>query len=138
MEIKYVTTADYNKFTSNTLDSKITLENLVNEYDLNEMIKTLATNEEIKTSATKAESKAEQDEIAKLQIFDSSLFIGQSYFDKDGIQLYLVFQPIYKTITAFSGLTSTTLEWESKGLSNEKFTPPYKANKSLSPKLIWN
>ena len=115
MEIKYVTTADYNKFTSNTLDSKITLENLVNEYDLNEMIK---------TSATKAESKAEQDEIAKLQIFDSSLFIGQSYFDNDGIQLYLVFQPIYKTITAFSGLTSTTLEWESKGLSNEKFTPP--------------
>ena len=80
MEIKYVTTADYNKFTSNTLDSKITLENLVNEYDLNEMIKTLATNEEIKTSATKAESKAGQDEIAKLQIFDSSLFIGQLFW----------------------------------------------------------
>ena len=134
MDIKYVTTAESNKFTSNTLDSKIPLENLVNESDLNEMIKTLATNEEIKTS----ESKAEQDEIAKLQIFDSSLFIGQSYFDNDGIQLYLVFQPTYKTITAFSGLTSTTLEWESKGLSNERFTPPYKANKSLSPKLIWN
>ena len=47
MGIKYVTTAESNKFTSNTLDLKIPLENLVNESDLNEMIKTLATNKEI-------------------------------------------------------------------------------------------
>ena len=25
-----------------------------------------------------------------------------------------------------------------KCLSNEKFTPPYTANKSVSPKLVWN
>ena len=38
----------------------------------------------------------------------------------------------------FSGLPYTISKWESKGLSNEKFTPPYTPNKSLSPKLIWN
>ena len=35
---KYFTTSDYNKFTSDTLDSKITPTKLVNESDLNEKI----------------------------------------------------------------------------------------------------
>ena len=42
--------------------------------------------------------------MTKLQIFDSSLFIGQIYFNNDGEQLYLIFQPIYKTITTFSDM----------------------------------
>ena len=58
-------------------------------------MKTLKTKEEIKPLATKAELKAEQDKIVKLQTYDSSLFIGQSYFSNDGAQLYLIFQPIY-------------------------------------------
>ena len=43
MENKYFTTSDYDKFTSNTLDAKITLKKLINRYDLNEKIKTLVT-----------------------------------------------------------------------------------------------
>ena len=74
MEKKYFTTSDYNQFTSNTLDAKITKKKLVNESDLNEKIKTLGTKEEIKTSATKAELKAEQDKIIKLQTYDSKSF----------------------------------------------------------------
>ena len=49
-----------------------------------------------------------------------------------------MFQPIYKTITTYSSLTYSISDWESKRLSDEKFTPPYTANKSLSPKLIRN
>ena len=45
---------------------------------------------------------------------------------------------MYKTVATFSGLASTISEWESKGLSDEKFKPPYTSSKSLSPKLIWN
>ena len=56
----------------------------------------------------------------KLQTFGSSLFIGQSYFDNDGAQLYVIFQPIYKTITTFSGLPNTISEWESNRLSKWK------------------
>ena len=111
---------------------------LVNEYDLNEKIKTLATKEEIKTLATNAELKSEQDRIVKLQVCDLSLFTFTGYFVNDGLQNYLVFQPIHKTIRTFSGLPHKVSEWESKGLSNEKFTPPYTVDKSLSPKLIWN
>ena len=31
----------------------------------------------------------------KLKIFDLSYFVGKSYFDEDGIQKYLVFQPLF-------------------------------------------
>ena len=51
-------------------------------------------------------------------------------------QLFLIFQSIYKTISTFSGLSDTNSEWESKGLSNEKIMPSYRANKGLSPKLV--
>ena len=114
MQNKYFTTSDYNKFTSNTLDAKITQKKLVNESYLNKKTKTLATTEEIKTA-----TKAEQDKIVKFQTYDLNLFIGQSYFNNDGAQVYLIFQPIYKTITTFSGLPYTFSEWESQGLSNE-------------------
>ena len=78
---KYFTTFDYNNFTNNILDEKITTKKLVNESVLNEKIKTLIANKEIKKkkkNATKAELKAEQDEIVKIQTYGLSIFIYQS------------------------------------------------------------
>ena len=70
LKTKYFTylipTSDYNKFTSNIVDTNITQKKLVNGSGLNEKIKTLATDEEIQTSATKAELKAQQDKIVKI------------------------------------------------------------------------
>ena len=43
---------------------------------MNEKIKTLETKEEIRTLTTNAESKAEQQEIVKLQIYDLSIFLS--------------------------------------------------------------
>ena len=37
-----------------------------------------------------------QNELKKLQTFDSSYFIGKNYFEEDSTQNYLVFQPIHK------------------------------------------
>ena len=37
-----------------------------------------------KTLVAKAELKTEQDKILKLQTYDLSLFIGQSYFNNNG------------------------------------------------------
>ena len=65
-----------------------------------------------------------------------SPFIGQNYFNNDGAQLFLTFQPIFKTIATFSGLSDRISEWESTGLSNEKNMLPYTTSKSLSPKLV--
>ena len=54
-------------------------------------MKTLATKKEIKILATKAKIKAEQDKMVKGQRYDLSLFIGQCYFNYDGVQHYLIF-----------------------------------------------
>ena len=70
-------------------------------------------------------------------MFDSNLFTGQSYFNNDGSQNYLILQPIYQTITTFSGLTDIISEWDSKGFSNEKFTHPFTSSKNLSQKPVW-
>ena len=86
------------------LIQKQTQKNLINEFDLNKKIKPLTIKEEIKTLAIKAELKAEQDKIVKLQTYDLSLFVGQSYFNNNGAQHYLIFQPSFKTVTTFSGL----------------------------------
>ena len=51
-----------------------------------------------KKIAAKTESKAEQDKAVKLQTYDLSLFIGQSYFVNDEVQLYLILQPLHYTL----------------------------------------
>ena len=78
----------------------------------------------IEKLATKTELKAEQDKLEKLQTYDSILFIGQSYFINDGSQNASIFQPIYNTFTMPAGFTDIIVEWESKGLWNEKNNLP--------------
>ena len=86
----------------------------------------------VKQLCTKNEEKIEN-----LQIHDSSLFIGQSYFGNDGSQNVLIFQAIYKTFKMSACLTKTIVEWESKWLSNENIEPSITVNHSFSPKLRW-
>ena len=41
-------------------------------------------------------------ELNKFKTFDSRYFIGKSYFEKDGTQNYLVFQPLTKYFEVIS------------------------------------
>ena len=78
-----------------------------------------------------------ESEVIKLQILDSSLFIGQSYFFRDGVQLYLVFQPLYYTLKTLSH-SEKVVSWKSKALSTEKLTTPFTTGNSLSPTTKWH
>ena len=64
-------------------------------------------------------------------------FFCQSYFNNNWAQLYLIFQPVCKTIKTFSCLPYTISGWESKRLSNEKLAPLFTSNRCLSLKLVW-
>ena len=61
-----------------------------------------------------------ENELKKLKTFDSNYFIGNNYFEEDGTQSYLVFQPISRY---FRINGKYILPWKSKGLSNETITP---------------
>ena len=91
---KYFITPDYKKFTNIILDEKTAAKKLFNEF------------------------KVKQDEIVKLQTYDLSLFIGQSYFVNNGAQLYLIFQVFYHTLKRL-GDTEKAISWKSNGLSAE-------------------
>ena len=77
-----------------------------------------------------------ENELNKLKTFDSSYFIGKSHFEEDGVQNYLVFQPIIRyfkvnTITNPDYVSS----WKSKGLFAESIKPPTTSDNSLAPEL---
>ena len=97
----------------------------MNRIDFHEKLKDLNK----KVTSNKTKHLLVKNEVKELQTFDSSLFIGQSYFNNDGAQLLLIFQPTFKTISTFSGLPDTISDWEPKGLSNDKIKLPYTAKK---------
>ena len=59
----------------------------------------------------------------KLQTYNLSLFIGQSYFNNDIAQLYLILQLLYYTLKRLSD-TEKVVSWKCKGLTAEKLTAP--------------
>ena len=75
----------------------------------------------------------------KLKTFDLSFFIGKNYFEEDGAQNYLVFQPMYKYFKAFSitQYLEYVSEWKSKGLSNESIKAISTSDNSLNPTLSY-
>ena len=68
------------------------------------------------------------EKMKKLQTFNLSNFSRRSYFDSDGLENYLIFQPIYNTFTRPAGDTETIIAWKS---------PPTALGISLPPKLKW-
>ena len=72
-----------------------------------------------------------------LQTFHSNFFIGQCYFNTDGSQFFLMFQPTIKACTNFFGSLDKVSGWESKELLNEEIKLPLTADKIISSKLAW-
>ena len=128
---KYITIPEFNKLTAENFAARLAQANLVGKSDIAHFVKKTDSDHKLKNSNKKFTSNKTkhlqvENELKKLQLFDSSLFIC-------GAQLYLIFQPIHKTITTFSSLPDTIPEWKSKGLSNEKIMPPYTTSKIHSP-----
>ena len=91
-----------------------------------------------KTTRNKTKHLLVENELNKLKTFDSEYFIGKSHFEEDGVQNYLVFQPIIRyfkvnTITNTDYVSS----WKSKGLSAESIKPPTTSDNSLTPALSY-
>ena len=75
-----------------------------------------------------------QKELNKLKTFDSSYFIGKSHLEEDGVQNYLIFQPLIRYFKLNSS-TGRVSSWKSKVLSAEIIEPPSTSNISISPQF---
>ena len=76
IDTKYVTIPDRNKCTNNKLDARIENKKVVNESGISLYINNSDLNEKIRTLPIKAELRTKQDEIVKLQTYDSSFFLS--------------------------------------------------------------
>ena len=90
-----------------------------------------------KITANKSKHLLVENEFNKLKAFDSSYFIGKNYFDEDGTQNYLVFQPMCKYFKVFSitQYAEYVSKWKYKGLSSESIRKISTSDNSLNPTL---
>ena len=85
-----------------------------------------------KITKNKSDHLIVNNELNKLKAFDFSYVIGKSHFEEDGVENYLVFQPVYSYFK-FVANTSFISEWISKGLSSKSIKPPTTSNNNLAP-----
>ena len=63
-----------------------------------------------------------KNKLKKLEKIDAAYFKGKKYFEEDGTQNYLVFQPMLRYFKRIAGVGSGNYIyfWKSKGLSDER------------------
>lgn len=95
------------------LDEKIKQKKLVNES--NNLVNHFDLSTKIAALAAKAELKAQQDKIEKLQTYGLSYFLGKYFFDENGFQNMLFYQPTLDTLELKKDKdTHHVLSWKSK------------------------
>ena len=129
---KYTDTSNFNALATNFFNASIAQANLITKTDFDAKLSSLNR----KITQNKTKHLLVENELNKLKTFDLNYFARKSHFEEDGVQNYLVFQPINKyfkvnTITN----TNYVLPWKSKGLSAESIKPPTISDNSLTPEL---
>ena len=79
-----------NKLVADVFNARIAQATLIAKTDFDDKLSNL--NKRITSNKTK--HILAENEFKKLKTFDSSYFIGKNYFEEDGTQNYLAFQPI--------------------------------------------
>ena len=116
---KYITTPEFNKLAAENFAAGLAQANLARKNYIANFVKKTDFDDKLKNFDKKLlqikQNILVENELKKLQRFDSSLFIGQSYFNSNRAQLYLILQPLYYTLKRLDD-TERVVLWESKGL----------------------
>ena len=128
---KYITTPEFNTLADNIFNARLAQANLVTKTDFDATL--LSLNRKI--TKYKTDHLLVQNELKKFKTFDSSYFIGKSHFEEDGVQNYLVFQPLNKYFKVITNANTKYISsWQSKGQSDETIKSPATSDNSLNPK----
>ena len=89
---KYITTPEFNISAARVFNARLAQANLMTKTDFDAKLQSL--NKKINSNKTK--DLLVENEIKELNNFHAACFSGKNFFDDDGMQNYLVFQPVYK------------------------------------------
>ena len=132
---KYITTPEFNKFSAEIFAARLAQGNLITKTDFDN--KLISLNKKINSNKTK--HLLVENKFKKLQTFDSIYFRGKSYFEEDGAENYLVFQPMYRYFKKISsvGNGKYIYFWKSKGLSDKRINSITASNYRITPELSY-
>ena len=124
---EYITTPEFNKLAADAFNARIAQANLITKTDFDARLSRLNR----KITKNIPDHVLVKNELNKLKPFDFGYFVGKSHFQEDGVQNYLVFQPVYRYFK-FIANTNHISEWISKGLSPESIKPPATSDNSIA------
>ena len=132
---KYITSSELNKLTTENITARSAQAKLIAKADFDN--KLISLNERNNSNETK--HVLVENELQKLQAFDSSYLWGKIHFEEDDTQKKLVFQPIHKYFKRIIGIGSGNYIylWKSKGFSDEDIRPITKSDYSINSKLSY-
>ena len=84
---KYLDTSEFNELAADVFNVRLAQANLITKTGFDAKLSSLNQ----KITKNKSKHLLVENELNKLKTFDSSYFIGKSYFEEDGTQNYLVF-----------------------------------------------
>ena len=92
-----------------------------------------------KITSNKTKHLLVENELKKLKTFDSIYFRGKSHFEEDGMQSYLVFQPIKRYFKMIAGVGNDRYisYWKSKGLCDERINSIKTSDYGITPYLSY-
>ena len=89
---EYIATPEFNTLAADVFNTRLAQASLMRKTDFDAKFSNLKR----KITANITKNLLIENELNKLKAFDSSYFIGKSHFEEDGIQNFLVFQPLNK------------------------------------------
>ena len=89
---KYITTPEFNNLITENFKARLAQTNLVTKTDFDTELKKISD----RVTSNKSKHLLVETELRKLEKVDPSYVRGRSHFEEDGVQNYLVFQPMYK------------------------------------------
>ena len=87
-----------------------------------------------KLTSNKSRHLQIENELKKLQKFDATYFRGKSYFEEDGTQNYLVFQPMHRYFKRIAIVDNIDF-WKSECLPDEGLNSITASSHKITPKL---
>ena len=106
---KYIDTSEFNKLAADVFNARLAQANLITKTDFDSKLLRIDRN----ITENKSKSLLDENKMNKLRTLDLSYFIGKTYFEEDGTQSYLVFQPTNKYFEVITN-TDYVSSWKSK------------------------
>ena len=116
---------------ANVFNARLAQANVITKTDFDAKLSGL--NKKITSNKTK--HLFVENQLKKIEKFDAAYFRGKNYFEEDGRQNYLVFQPVYKYFEKPGDKVSS---WKSKGLSDEKIIFTTTSTNKSATKTIYD